>query len=72
MPFPLYGSTGFNDFMSEAILETSSLSTPLIFMTVCFSTRIFTSFGNLKLTSWLKPICKFNVSPFKFALLNEL
>ena len=40
-----------SDLMSDAILDTSSLSTPFILITVCFSTRIFTSFGNLKLTS---------------------
>ena len=54
--------------MSAAIFETNSLSTPLIFIIVCFSTVIFISFGILKFTSWLKPICRFNISPFKFAL----
>ena len=35
--------------MSEAVFETSSLSTPVILRTVCFSTSIFTFFGILKL-----------------------
>jgi len=38
MPFALYGSTGLRFFKSAAILDTSSLFTPLIFITVCFST----------------------------------
>ena len=49
MPFALYGSTGFKLFISAAILVTNSLSTPLILITVCFSTVIFISFGILKL-----------------------
>ena len=47
MPFPLYGSTGFNDLISDEILETSSLSTPFILIVVCFSTVTFTSLGIL-------------------------
>ena len=54
--------------MSAAIFETNSLSTPLILIIVCFSTVILISFGILKLTSWLNPIWRFKISPFKFAL----
>ena len=39
------------NIISEAIFETSSLSTPLIFIIVCFSTVILISFGILKFTS---------------------
>ena len=51
MPLPLYGSTGFKFLISAAIFETNSLSTPLIFIIVCFSTVILISLGILKFTS---------------------
>ena len=35
---------------------------------VCFSTAILISFGILKFISWLKPNCRFKVSPFRLAL----
>ena len=41
MPLALYGSSGFKLFMSAAIFETSSLSTPFILIIVCFVTVIF-------------------------------
>ena len=34
-----------HDFIFEAIIPTCCLSDPLIFITVCFSTAILTSFG---------------------------
>ena len=54
--------------ISEAVLETNSLSVPVILIFVCLSTFIFIPSGTLYLISWLKHILKTNSLPFKFAL----
>ena len=45
IPFPLYGSGGFIDFIFAVVSPTNCLSIPDIFINVCFSTVILISSG---------------------------